>query len=234
MPVILESWRYFLLGTYPQGPIGGLILTVYLGVYTGATALAIGLTLGSMSLVPFPPIRWIARVLVMLVRGIPSLVFLFWMYFLLPRLTGIDLSPFQSLSIGLAVYHGSYMAEDIRGGIQAVHRGQREAGYATGLGGLNILHHIILPQAVRAIIPALVNRFVTLFMYTSVVALFGVLDFMRIGVLLNDRSLIYPMQIFGFVGAVYFCFSYGLTRLGRKLEKRWQWAPKVHSFDTAV
>src|SRR6516225_5221464 len=99
MQVILDNLPYLLLGPFPRGAVGGLLLTIILGLYTGLTAFIIGVIVGSASLVPFTPVRWLARGFVMFVRGVPALVFLFWIYFLLPRLIGLDLSGFQSASI---------------------------------------------------------------------------------------------------------------------------------------
>jgi polar amino acid transport system permease protein len=93
---------------------------------------------------------------------------------------------------------------------------------------------VVMPQAIRAIVPALINRFVNLFMYTSIVALIGIFDLMYAAIAVNNRDLIYPLQIFGFVGVVYFVFCYGITRIGRILERRWDWAPRIKTFTAAV
>lgn len=82
--------------------------------------------------------------------------------------------------------------------------------------------------------PALINRFVNLFMYTSVVSVLGILEFTRAGILVNNRELVYSLQVFGFVGLVYFGFCYLLSRYGRYLENRWSWAPKIGALHTAV
>lgn len=234
MSVIIDNLPFLLLGQFPKGAVGGLLLTVLLGIYTGASSFALGVAVAALSVAPLAPARWLARGLVITVRCIPSVVFLFWVYFLIPRLIGAHLSGLQSACLALAVYHGAYMAEDIRGGIYAVARGQWEAARATGLSGAQSLRHVVLPQAIRAIVPALVNRFVNLFMYTSIVSLIGVLDLMYAATLVNNRELVYPMQIFGFVGAVYFVFCYGITRFGRALERRWAWAPRIRAVHVAV
>ena len=234
MHVIFDNLGYFLVGPYPNGPIGGLVLTLYLAVAIGAAAFAFGVCVASLSLAPARVIRWLGIGLTIFIRGMPSIAFLFWMFFLVPRLLDTDLSAFQSVAIAFALYHGAYMAEDIRGGIQAVARGQLEVGRATGLNPLQILRHIVLPQAVRAVIPALINRFVNLLMYTSIASMLGVLEFTRAAVLVNNRELVYPMEIFGFIGLVYFVICYGLTRLGRHLERRWDWAPKVNTLSMAA
>lgn len=232
--VVLRNLPFLLKGTFPDGPLGGLALTLYLSLIVGAASLCTGILFALATLIPYRPLRWLARGGSMLIRGVPSLAFLFWMYFLIPRLLQINLSPLQSAGLALMLYHGAYMGEDIRGGIQAVAKGQWEAARASGLGFLSMMRHVILPQAIRAVIPALVNRFVNLFMYTSIVSVLGILEFTRASILVNNRELIYSLQIFGFVGLVYFSFCYLISLGGRYLERRWSWAPKITTLQNAT
>jgi len=234
MDVILANLPFLLLGTFPNGPLGGLALTIYLSISVGISAFAVGVIFATGGLVPIAPIRWLARALSIGIRGVPSLAFLFWVYFLVPRLFDINLSALMSAGLALAIYHGAYMGEDIRGGIKAVSRGQWEAAQASGLGPLSVLRDVILPQAVRAVVPALINRFVNLLMYTSVVSVLGILEFTRAGLLVNNRELLHSAEIFGFIGLVYFLLCYSLTRAGLYLERRWSWAPTVGTIQAAA
>lgn len=234
MQVILDSLPYLLIGPFPDGPLGGLALTIVLSLFIGGASFGVGVFFAALALVPFSPVRLAARATVECVRGVPSLTFLFWMYFLVPRLLGVDLSPMTSAVIALSIYHGAYLAEDLRGGVQAVARGQWEAARATGLRDRQVFSRIVLPQAVRAVVPALINRFVNLFMYTSIISTLGILEFMRSAIIVNNRELIYPIEIFGFIGLVYLAICYGITRLGRTLERRWAWAPRFGSVRVAA
>ena len=234
MGVILENLPYLLVGPFPEGPLGGLALTIALSLLIGAASFCLGLLLAALALTPLAPLRLAVRGAIECVRGVPSLTFLFWTYFLVPRLLEVDISPLASALIALAIYHGAYMAEDVRGGIQAVARGQWEAARATGLRGRQILLRVVFPQAVRAVVPALMNRFVNLFMYTSIVSTLGILEFMRAAIIVNNRELVYPIEIFGFVGVVYLAIGYGITRAGRALERRWSWVPRLGSPRTAA
>ena len=234
MEVITKNLPFLLTGMFPDGPIGGLALTICLSVSIGLASLCVGVMFATASLVRFQPLRWLARGMSIGIRGVPALAFLFWMYFLVPRLLQINISPLHSAGIALAIYHGAYMGEDIRGGIQSIARGQWEAAHASGLGFVAMMRHVILPQAVRGVLPALINRFVNLFMYTSVVSVLGILEFTRAAVLINNRELVYSLQIFGFVGLVYFVFCYLLSRLGRHLEHRWSWAARIGGMQAAA
>jgi polar amino acid transport system permease protein len=234
MNAIIESFPYLMVGPYPEGAMGGLALTVWLSIVISAAGLTFGICVAGLSLAPSRWIRLLGLGLTFCIRGVPSVAFLFWMYFLIPRLLEIDLTPFQSVALALAIYQGAYMAEDIRGGFKAVATGQWEAGRATGLGTLALLSHIVFPQAIRAVIPALINRFVNLFMYTSIASLVGIIELTRAAVIVNNRELIYPIEIFGFIGLIYFLFCYAITRIGRHIEQRWTWAPKLKNVQTST
>jgi polar amino acid transport system permease protein len=232
--VILENLRFLLMGQYPNGPVGGLLLTLILSAMVGAGSLIVGVFLASLSLSPSKPVRFLAQLVPTLIRSLPSLVFLFWMYFLLPAMLGIQMSPLQSAAIALSIYQGSFIAEDLRGGLNAVGRGQLEAGAASGLGAGTIFWQISLPQAIRATIPALVNRYINMFLYTSTASVVGVMEFTGTTMLVNNRLMVHPIQIFGFAALVYFVFCYGLASFGRYLERRWDWAPKITRSATAI
>jgi polar amino acid transport system permease protein len=234
MQVILDNLHFLLAGTFPKGTIGGLLMTIYLACLIGVTSFMFAMCVAWLALSPFLIARLVAGVIVLIVRGVPSLVFLFWMYFLIPRLLMVNISGMSSAIVALTIYHGAYMAEDIRGGVQAVNKGQWEAARATGLRTSTTLLSIILPQAIRAVVPALINRFVNLFMYTSVVSLLGILDLTRAANIVNSRELSHSMEIFGFVGVVYFVFCYGISRIGSYLEAKWTWVPKVRIRQTAA
>jgi polar amino acid transport system permease protein len=225
--VIIDNLRFLLMGPFPNGELGGLALTLILSVLVGAGSLCVGVLLATTALSPSALLRSVGRVLTTIIRGVPSLVFLFWLYFLLPALLNVALTPLQSAAIALSIYQGAFIAEDLRGGMQSVGRGQSEAGLVTGLTSLQIFRFITLPQAVRAIIPALVNRYINLFLYTSVASVVGVLEFTRASILVSNRLMVHPIEIFGFAAAVYFVFCYGIASVGRYLEHRWDWAPKI-------
>src|SRR6266568_1022415 len=188
--VILENLRFLLIGQYPGGPIGGLLLTLILSAMVGVGSLCVGVLLASLSLSPSTPIRFTAQLVPTLIRSLPSLVFLFWLYFLLPAILGIQMTPLQSAAIALSIYQGSFIAEDLRGGLNAVHRGQSEAGAATGLNPSQIFWHISLPQAIRATVPALVNRYINMFLYTSTASVVGVMEFTGTTLLVNNRVMV--------------------------------------------
>ena len=232
--IILENLRFLLIGPYPNGPIGGLLLTLILSALVGTGSLLVGVFLASLSLSPSKTVRFFAQLVPTLIRSLPSLVFLFWLYFLLPAMLGVPMTPLQSAAIALSIYQGSFIAEDLRGGLNAVGKGQAEAGAASGLSPASVFWHISLPQAIRATVPALVNRYINMFLYTSTASVVGVMEFTGTSGLVNNRVMVHPIQIFGFAAIVYFVFCYGLASFGRYLERRWNWAPKITRTATAI
>ena len=230
--VIWNSLPFLLVGLFPQGQLGGLALTVILSVVIGIASLAFGSILGLVAALAPSGMRWLAGGLMVVIRGMPALAFLFWIYFLLPRLLGFDLAPLYSACIALTAYHGSYIAADIRGGVRSVPAGQWEAARAFGLRTLPTLVLIILPQAFRAVLPSLINRIVNLVIYTSVISILGVLEFTRAAMIVNNRELLYPQYIFAFVGLVYFVICYVISMTGKMLERRWAWSPAYNTRST--
>ena len=225
--LIVDNLKFLLLGQFPDGPIGGLALTLILFASVGISSFCMGVMFASLRLSPLPLVPLLGGSLTTLIRSLPSLVFLFWLYFLLPALLHVPMTPLESAVVALSIYDGAFIAEDIRGGLRAVARGQVEAGRATGLTPFQILRRITMPQAVRAMIPALVNRYINLFLYTSTASVVGVLEFTRAATLVSNRLLVHPIQIFGFAAAVYLVFCYAIIQFGHYLERRWDWAPRI-------
>ena len=225
--IVIDNLRFLLIGPYPDGALGGLALTLVLFALIGSCSFVVGIFIASASLSPIRAVSFVAQFVPALIRSLPSLVFLFWCYFLLPSLLQVQLSPLQSAVIALSIYQGSFIAEDLRGGLNAIAKGQIEAGAATGLSPAQTFWHIRLPQAVRATIPALVNRFINIFLYTSTASVVGVIEFTGTASLLNSRVLVYPMQIFGFAALVYLVFCFSIGHFGQWIERRWTWAPTI-------
>ena len=232
--IILENLRFLLIGPYPAGPIGGLALTLILFALVGAFGLLFGILVAAAALSPARPLSFLAQLFSAFIRSLPSLVFLFWVYFLLPAMLHVSLTPLQSAVVALSIYQGCFIAEDLRGGLNAIAKGQIEAGAATGLSPSQTFWSIRFPQALRATVPAMANRFINIFLYTSTASVVGVIEFTGTSTLVNNRVLVYPMQIFGFAALVYLAFCFAIARAGQTVERRWTWAPKITSHRAAT
>jgi His/Glu/Gln/Arg/opine family amino acid ABC transporter permease subunit len=184
---------------------------------------------GAMRHSPRPWLRYPAAAVVEIVRGTPGLMFVVWVYFLSQPLIGYALSPFWAAVWALVIHQGAYGAEVVRAGLSSVPTGQVAAGYSTGLGYLSVMGWIVLPQALRNMAPAVVNRSVALFKNTSLAFVIGVIEFFRAGTIVNGRENA-SFSVFTFLAAVYFVCCFSLSRLGQRLGQR----PGVIEDTTAV
>jgi len=159
--------------------ISGLEYTVYLSAVAIAISMTVGLLVALPALSPFPWLRRASRVYVELVRSVPLLVLILWVYYGLPQLTGLTLSVFWAGVIALALSDSAFQAEIFRGGIQSIARGQYEAAYSVSLGYRDTMRYVILPQALRRILPALGNQLIYMLKMSSLVSVIGMQELTR-------------------------------------------------------
>jgi His/Glu/Gln/Arg/opine family amino acid ABC transporter permease subunit len=192
--------------------------TLMLTLYGFTISLVCGLLLALAKLSRHAPLSRLATIYVEVMRGVPTLVILFILYFGIVPL-GITLDAFVASAIGLGLHSGAYVAEIFRGGIQSIHRGQREAALACGMTPLQSLRHIILPQAVAVMLPPLITMLVTVLKDTSVCSLVATPEIM-----LRAKDLastfFRPMHLYLLVGAMYFGLAWPLSLLARFWARR--------------
>jgi His/Glu/Gln/Arg/opine family amino acid ABC transporter permease subunit len=208
--VIVENLPYML---------SGLQLTVILSLVSMAGSFVGGAAFAMLRLSPWWWLRWPAILYIDVVRTVPLIMVIFWAFFLMPVLTGHATTPVKAALFALILFNTSYMAEVIRAGIQSIPKGQVEASRAIGLTYLQGMRHVVLPQALRNMSPALVSRFIALFMGTSLVYIIGVTEFFRAANNVNNR-VYRSYEIFGFVAIVYFVCCYALSLASTALERR--------------
>lgn len=225
--VIRENLVYFLIGRYPHGPLGGVALTLVLAVIALLLSLVGGLLLGLVSVSRFRALRWVSLAFINTVRGLPLLMVIFWVYFLWPALLGHPTAESQTVVLSLTVFTSAYMSQIVRAGIAAVPRGQTEAALATGLSPRLTLLLVVLPQALRSMIPSFVNQFVSTIKDTSLAFIVGVDELTHVATQVNNRTLVHPTEIFLFIAVVYFAICYAFTTLSRWLERRLSWRRSI-------
>lgn len=213
-------WLYFLIGQYPNGPLGGLTLTVLLGLLALVLAFPLGVVLGLARVSTYRWLRWPVTVLVYVVRGTPLLMVVFWAYFFLPSLTGQKTDQFTTMLVALAVFNGAYLAEVVRAGIQGIPKGQMECARSLGLSYRAAMRHVILPQAARNMLPSLVNQFVTTLKETSLGYIIGLTEVSFIASQINAQVLTQPTAVYSILAVTYFILCFGLSRIAYALEAR--------------
>jgi len=211
---------YFLVGRFPHGPLGGLALTVLLGLGALLLALPLGVVLGLARVSRRRLIRWPVTSIVYVVRGTPLLMVVFWAYFFLPALTGEKTGQVTTMLAALVFFNGAYLAEVVRAGVQGIARGQTEAARALGLSHVATLRWIVLPQALRNMLPSLVNQFVTTLKETSLGYIIGLQEVSFIASQINSQVVVQPLAVYGTLTLTFFTLCFGLSRLAYTLEKR--------------
>jgi His/Glu/Gln/Arg/opine family amino acid ABC transporter permease subunit len=188
--------------------VPAMILGFILGVFIGLARLA----RSSWLRVP-------ATIYVEFFRGVPLVMVIFWLWFILPVVLGLRLPEYGIALTAFVVFEAAYLAEIVRAGIQSVPRGQVEAATSIGLGGAQVMRYVILPQALRNMIPALVTQFIVLFKDTSLASIIGYVDLTKAAQIVNNRE-IRPFELYLFIAVVYWICTYSMSRYALYLERR--------------
>jgi polar amino acid transport system permease protein len=184
----------------------GALLTITVSLLAFGLALVFGLAIGIARISRLAPLRVVVACYIQFIRGTPLLLQLFFIYYVLPY-AGIVLTPFVSGALGLTLNYAAYMAEVFRSGIQAIPKGQWEAGQSVGMSRRLLMRRIILPQAFRIIIPSIGNFFVSIFKDSALVSVITMRDLMFSGQLLASATYKH-FEIFAEVAVIYFLISY--------------------------
>lgn len=201
---------------------GGLLLTFLLTVVAILFSFPLGVLLALGRRSELPIVRWFSVAYIELVRGVPLITILFMAQLMLPLFLpeGMTIDRVLRAMVGITLFSAAYLAENVRGGLQAIPKGQYEASEALGLSGAQTMIFIILPQALRLIIPILVGQFIAVFKDTSLVAIVGLFDLVGIGktVLAQPDFLGLQREVYAFISLLYWVLSYGMSYLSQRLE----------------
>jgi polar amino acid transport system permease protein len=195
----------------------GCVVTIELTLCALVLSTLLGFGWALLRLSPVRVVSWAAIALVTIIRGIPILVQLFYMYFVLPEL-GIELSAFQAGFIGLGIAYSAYQAENFRAGIEAVDPGQIEAAQSLGMRPALIMRRVILPQAIRVFLPPYGNTMIMMLKDSSIASAITVAELTRGGQLIA-ASTFKNMTVFTLVALLYLAMSLPLTYLAHRLER---------------
>lgn len=212
--------------------VGVLSADQYLRLLEGAwvtiqvTALAVlfgtvlALVGGVSVLGPFRSVRILTRIYVELFRGVSAIILLFWVFFAVPQLLGVQLTPMQAGVLAIAINLGAYGTEVVRGAIQAIPRGQTEAAIAVNLSGWQRLRHVILPQAMVVMLPPYGNLLIEVLKGSALVSLITLNDIMRVAQVMRNNREAPSVEIFVAVLAIYFLLAQSIALGTRLLERR--------------
>ncbi len=212
----------WIMSPIPLDQIGGLYLTLLLAVFAIGLSFPIGVFVGLGRVSRLPVIRGFAIVYIEAIRGIPLITVLLWFSVFVTLVSGDALSKVERAMIALIIFSSAYVGEIVRAGVQSVPPGQVEAARAVGLSAVQTMRSIVLPQAVKNMLPALVGQFISLFKDTSLTVIIGLSELVGTGKsLLAITDYLHDVyEVYTFALVVFFVFSYTMSSGSRLLEKR--------------
>jgi general L-amino acid transport system permease protein len=209
------------------GNWGGLLLTLFVTVAGIALSFPLGVLLALGRRSSLPALRGMTVGYIELIRGVPLVALLFMGHYVVPLVYPNTVEPPSALAralIAVTLFESAYIAETVRGGLQAIPRGQYEAAQALGLAPWKVTRLIVLPQALRAVIPAMVGQFISLFKDTSLLAILGFLELLEVAKNTNAQPEFLGQRLhtvtFAFVALIYWAGSYTMSRESRRIEHR--------------
>lgn len=200
--------------------LGGLPQTVIVAASSLIFALIFGLVIALLRISGWRLLQWPAVAYIEFFRGTPALVQLFVIYFGLPDI-GLQPTPLQAAIVGLGLNGAAYLAEIYRAGIQSIHRGQMEAALALGMTPVKAMQYIVLPQAIRTMLPPITSFAIVLLKDTSVVFAIGVVEIMALARNLVTETL-HSAAVYLIAGILYLCMTIPMARLAARLERQRQ------------
>lgn len=222
--ILLVGGR-FGLDHVPTHLWGGLLVTLVVAITGIVVSLPLGILLALGRRSDLPVVRWMSVAFIEFWRGVPLITVLFFATYMLPLFLaeGWSVDALVRVLIGVAVFSAAYMAEVVRGGLQAIPRAQYEGAMALGLGYWRMMGLVVLPQALRLVIPGIVNTFIGLFKDTTLVLIVAIFDFLgQLRAAFSDPTWATPVTLFtgfSFAGFVYFAFCFGMSRYSQAVER---------------
>jgi polar amino acid transport system permease protein len=212
-------WDLGVIGAYLPLLLQGLVLTLFLTVATMVAGLAVGTLVAAARLSRFRLLRLFVAGYIELMRGTPALVQLVWVYYCVPILFGIQLPAIPAVVLALTLNVAAYYGEAFRSGIQAVPREQVETAEVLGLSYAGRMRFVVLPQAIRTVLPVLISTSIALFKDTSLVSTLGVADLMYNGQIAATQTY-RPIEVLSAVALIYFAVAFPTSIALRGLELR--------------
>ena len=216
--VVASNFKFLVMqGLVGVGPfIGG---TLRLAI----PAIILGFLLGiAVGLARLAQARWIrvpATMYVEFFRGVPLVMVIFWIWFIIPQLLRMPIPEYGVALTAFVIFEAAYFGEIVRAGVQSVPRGQVEAATALGMTTTKTMTYVILPQALKNMIPSLVTQMIVLFKDTSLASIIGYVDLTKAAQIVNNRE-IRPFELYLFIAVVYFVCTYSMSLLARRFERR--------------
>ena len=219
---IFDNLEYLMIGAWPNGPVGGLALTLILCVFSAVLSALFGLLSGILLVMSGPKWQLVLVAILGFFRAIPILMLIFWIYFLLPMTLGISAPKVQTIVLALSLVGGAYLGHSVAAGLRSVGDDQWAAGLALGFNRWKVLWFLILPQALPRMAPSFINQCISLTKDTSLAYIIGTQEFLTLARQIDGRLTgAYSTEIYLFVGIVYFVLCMTLNFFAECINKHY-------------
>ena len=215
------QFHFEVFRTYWPWIAKGLGMTLYISIIAMAFALILGLIFALLRLSKIKVLSIFGQAYIEFFRGIPMFVFIIWLYYGLAMVIGINFRPLAAGIICLSMQHGGYLAEIYRAGIQAIPKGQWEASFSLGYSSRQTFQKVILPQAIKIIIPPAANMFVGMLKDSALVSIIGVNELMRQSQMATSLTF-RPFEFYTVTALIYVALTLGFSQLVKLLEARYE------------
>ncbi len=219
---ISDNFEYLMIGAWPNGPVGGLALTLLLCVFSAVLSALFGLLSGILLVMSGQKWQLVLVTILGFFRAIPILMLIFWIYFLLPMMLGISAPKVQTIVLALSLVGGAYLGHSVAAGLRSVGDDQWAAGLALGFNRWKVLWFLILPQALPRMAPSFINQCISLTKDTSLAYIIGTQEFLTLARQIDGRLTgAYSTEIYLFVGIVYFVLCMTLSFFAERINKHY-------------
>ncbi|HLX28956.1 MAG TPA: amino acid ABC transporter permease [Casimicrobiaceae bacterium] len=215
----MYEFRFDVVWQYLPYLARGVWITIWVTLASTGIGLVLGIVIAVLRLSSNPILSMPMRAYIEFFRNTPTLVKLVWVFYLIPILFGLKTEALTSCIIAMAVSAAAYIAEVVRAGIQDVPRGDIEAAEAVGMTPMTVLRRIVLPQALRKVLPPLANTFIVFLKYSSLVSVVGVNDLMYRANVISTTTF-RPIETYTVLAFFYFVLCYGLSKAFSRFEAR--------------
>ena len=218
LAVITNNFKFLMVqGLIGIGPfIGG---TLRLAIPAIILGFILGIFIGLARIASSAWIRVPATMYVEFFRGVPLVMVIFWIWFVVPQLLRRPIPEYGVALTAFVIFEAAYFGEIVRAGVQSVARGQVEAATALGLTATKTMAYVVLPQALKNMVPSLVTQMIVLFKDTSLASIIGYVDLTKAAQIVNNRE-IRPFELYLFIAVVYWLCTYSMSVFARRLERR--------------
>ena len=216
--VVASNFTFLIVqGLIGFGPfIGG---TLRLAIPAIVLGFVLGVFIGLARLASAPWIRVPATIYVEFFRGVPLVMVIFWIWFIIPQLLRLPIPEYGVALTAFVIFEAAYFGEIVRAGVQSVARGQVEAATALGMTATKTMAYVVLPQALKNMVPSLVTQTIVLFKDTSLASIIGYVDLTKAAQIVNNRE-IRPFELYLFIAVVYWICTYSMSLMARRFERR--------------